>query len=86
MDIEKGKGLPKTPVHRGGSKAKYPFEQCEVGDSFFIPHKKHEDISGSISWWNNKLHPAVFKPSLYDEDGDREEKDGVEGIRVHRIK
>lgn len=83
MNVEKGHELPDE---NRGRKAVYPFDQCtEVGDSFFIPGKNHQDVSSTVSYWNNKPDGKKFKPSVYDKDKNRQIKDGVEGIRIFRV-
>ena len=42
--IEKNVPLPTTRVKRW----KYPLAEMEIGDSFFLPNKKTQDVSSAI--------------------------------------
>jgi len=86
MNISIDKGI-KIPVRmKGGRSSIYPFAKMKVGDSFFVPAKEGSEISGSIGYWTKKLHPAVFKSRLYDNNGVRENRGGIDGLRIFRVK
>ena len=42
------RGVPMPPVR--GNKIIYPFDDMEVGDSFFVPNVEHGDITPQIAY------------------------------------
>ena len=84
-EIEKGKGINERDYHKKGRPWKYPYNAMEIGDSFTLASKTASDISGSLTYANRKLAPALFKASLYDENGERIIKNGVGAVRVMRV-
>ena len=74
FDIKKGgKDLP--PRSTGGRLHTYPYMQLEVGDSFFVPGKNHQQLSGVAA--NAKKYGIHLVMR-------RDEVDGVRGIRMYR--
>ena len=52
------KGIPVPSLGRG---SRYPFNDMAVGDSVFIPDKRPQQLSGSITWAKMQLGgDAVF--------------------------
>lgn len=45
IEIEKGVPIP----DKAGRKVKYPLDDMDVGDSFFVPDADHQDISPVIA-------------------------------------
>lgn len=70
------KGIPILP--KKSQKAKYGFEEMEVGDSKFVGGKTPSKISGSVQLVEEK------KGWLFKTRSDS--KDGVHGVRVWRVK
>lgn len=60
------------PTPRGP--VKYPLADMKVGDSFFIPGKNSQQISGSF---------AINRPKKFSVR--QREENGVKGVRVWRI-
>lgn len=48
MTIEVDKGLP-IPGHNGGRRAFYPWNNMNVGDSFFVQNIKIKSVTGAAS-------------------------------------
>lgn len=71
--IERG---VKLPPPSWGRKKKYPIDQLEVGDSFFVPGKVHTQLSGVRA---NAIRKGI-KLSVRNET-----VDGISGVRVYRI-
>ena len=63
-----------VPVPRSISRAKYPFGELEVGESFLIPGKRTVDISGTIGLARVKFRPWKFASRTVEG-----------GVRVWRI-
>jgi len=75
MSIKIEKGIPYVAGKRG-RKSEYPWEEMEVGDSFFAPGLKSPHSQALRA--SQRYAPAVFKtaPSVVD---------GVKGARVWRL-
>lgn len=79
-EIEKGIPIPNS-IHGGGQPPKYPFEQMEIGDSFFIPcHIKDKKTVQSNVASARKVAPKMKFTTKYVD-----EIPGQTGIRVWRI-
>ncbi len=80
--IDKGVPLSKKSA---GRYAKYPFNQMDVGDSFFVAGVDNSTVmSSTISYWSKKLG-RTYSVRLRDETGKRMTKNGIEGARVFRM-
>lgn len=53
----------------------YPLKDMEIGDSFFVPNKSHNSISG----YTSSHRPKKFTVMKCEENG-------IKGLRVWRIK
>lgn len=65
---------------KGQKPSKYPFQQMEVGDSFFVPNpkdKKRSPITSATHSANKKLAPKRFTSRTVTESG-------VMGMRIWR--
>lgn len=58
------KGIP-VPSHRGAP-SKYPWEQMEVGDSFFVPAEDTTKNFGSLARTSGKRMGAKFTSRKLD--------------------
>jgi hypothetical protein len=70
MKIEKG--IPVTDQRRGNHR-KYPWDEMEVGDSFFVPGKSPNTISSSANY-QSKTRGWRFKVASLEG-----------GVRVWRV-
>jgi len=77
MDITIDKGVPipkaRSPRHT------YPLHDMKRGDSFFVPGKRPCDLSGALKNIRDQHEGWQFTSRSVTEDG-------VEGVRVWRIK
>ena len=69
--IHLDKGVPSPDRHQ---RSKYPWDDMEVGDSFFAPGTKASSLNGAISM----RRPKKFTRRTLVENG-------VKGIRVWRV-
>lgn len=69
------KGVPLPADDRPGRRAKYPFEDMDIGDSFFVPG--HMKMASTISAAGRKLG-MKFRYKVQTESG-------TEGTRVWRV-
>jgi len=72
-EIEKGVGAPPKRLPR---KRSYPYDQMEVGDSFFVPRKNHNQLS---SMCHNARKIGITLSLRRDVVKD------IPGIRVFRV-
>lgn len=87
FEIEKGIPYKRSTRKRGaGRKRMYPFDQMEVGDSFFVPlaeNKNIRNLQACLCVCSKKEQSRSgkdFKVSIYED-----ETKGL-GVRVWRIK
>tara|TARA_R110000772_G_scaffold45492_1_gene104209 strand:- start:2082 stop:2318 length:237 start_codon:yes stop_codon:yes gene_type:complete len=73
--IEKNVEMPKE-VDGRGAKAKYPFENLKLGESFFAPGVDAKDLSNVSMYWKRKLKRNYTVRTVTDE--------GVSGSRAWR--
>jgi len=74
FDITKGLRIPPADNSKWGKK--YPFDQLEIGDSFWIPRKAASEMSGSIRYWKKRLgHSYTTR---------KEVRADVPGVRIWR--
>ena len=76
MTIKIDKGIP-LPESRSTGTSIYPFEDLEVGDSFFAPGKSRAQMDNACGHWRKK------KGWKFTIDGNRTENDVI-GARVWR--
>lgn len=50
IKIDKGVKMPETSTRE----SMYPFEDMEIGDSFFVPEKNSNQLTNSASHWRKK--------------------------------
>lgn len=62
------------PMPASRSIGRYPWAEMKVGDSFYAPGKKHDQVSGMTSYWSKRLG-RKFAARRWDK-----------GVRVWRIK
>jgi hypothetical protein len=74
ITIDKDKPMP----NGFGVRAKYPFAQLDVRDSFFVPGKTTGGISSSVANARARLPGRRFVSSTVTENG-------VTGVRVWRV-
>ena len=80
MDIDDGIPLPERPCN-GGRKAKYPFDQMTVGQSFFVPADaaRKGSVQGAAHTANKRFAGSrVFSTRSVTENG-------AAGVRVWRV-
>lgn len=73
------KGIPIPPMARAGRKGRWPFEQMQPGDSFFVPGKKAQDMAGTVFYVRMKNPGWKFSMRMLEENG-------VKGTRIWRTK
>lgn len=71
FEIEKNIPIPNPEV---GRNRLYPFDDLEIGDSFFVPNKTRHDFSGPLHQASQR---TKFKFSVRSVDG---------GVRIWRVK
>jgi len=71
------KNVPIPEGRWGKRRKKYPFDEMEVGDSFFIHGGKQESITSIMRHWREKLGHKYTTRSVVEN--------GVKGVRVWRI-
>jgi hypothetical protein len=69
------RGMPAPPPNRG-RRNKYPTDELDVGDSFFVPGKVHSQLSGVKANAKRKGINLVLR---------RDKVDGIVGVRVFRV-
>lgn len=74
MSIQIESGVPLAP--RVCRREKYPFSKLEVGQSFFVAGIQRKSLYGTAK---SAAERTGFEFAVRDD-----EKDGVEGSRVHR--
>ena len=75
IKIEKGIPIPIRTGHK-----KYPWEDLEVGDSFFCPGKLITQMNGAM------CPPTLRKQRKFTARTRTLEDDNEEGVRIWRIK
>jgi len=65
------------PRAKSGREAVYPYQDMEIGDSFFVPNKKHSQLS-SMTYYAKTRHGVTLSMR-------KDVVDGVKGIRLFRI-
>lgn len=72
------KGIPIPNSYRKGAPNKYPFSQMEVGDSFFVPYKDHDDyvrltktIHSAFVYYKKTLEHKHAMRKIVQENGIR---------------
>lgn len=80
MSYKIDKNVP-VPAELRGRKAKYPFKEMEVGDSFFIPKTE----TARTTLYNASATPRLVKLGFKFTMQTKTEN-GVEGFRVWRVK
>ena len=81
MKIDKGIPIPGS-IHGGGRKKnKYPFEEMEVGDSFFVKcsKEKRQNIQATLKNSTQRLPKMKFTTRFVTEKG------RGTGVRIWRI-
>lgn len=74
MQYKIERGIPIPPRNRGTRDPKYPFRDLRVGDSFYVPNKKVQDLSRVAQYWAHKDNTKFSFRSIDD------------GVRCWRIK
>lgn len=74
FEVQKLELPPKGKTGRGPV---YPYKDMEIGDSFFVPGKKHSQLSSMAQY--AKLRHGIILSMRQDE------VDGVKGIRMYRV-
>lgn len=73
INIEKSKvGVPKKIT---GRKLIYPYRDMDIGDSFFVPGKRHGSLSGMMGYAKTQ---GIILTARIDT------VNGVKGLRVYR--
>ena len=86
IKIEKGVPMPDSRASTGSV---YPFEEMEVGDSFFAPGKTRQQMDNTCGHWRKKnnwrftLQYREERSSIINERGQPEDVT-VSGTRVWR--
>ena len=82
--VERGIPVPAKAVSPGRT-TKYPWHSMEVGDSFFVPgmsiYKSEPDGRKRFAYHNGERFVSGSKWTMR-----RATKDGVQGVRVWRVK
>ena len=98
ITIEKGIKLPEN-LKLKGTKPQYPFEDLEIGDSFFIPETEKDNsrillgrLKSAIGYFKNKTqHDRDFKYRRFtvriveEEKAENKKKIMVTGVRIWRV-
>lgn len=75
IKIDKGVPIPKAEL---GRNRKYPWDELQVGDSFFVPGKTRATFNGFASRFK-KTHGIHFTLRTVTEND-------IKGVRIWRIK
>lgn len=78
FEIEKGIPMPEKQKKKTGAAAKYPWEQMEVGDSFFIPNPPTQANGRFTSMY--AVASKRYAPKRFEQ---RQENGG---LRIWRVK
>jgi hypothetical protein len=70
-------GIPIPPRTQLGRRSKYPFEDMDVGDSFFVAGRDGKNFGGTVTGARKRHPDMAFEMRTVKEDG-------VIGVRVWR--
>lgn len=87
------RGVTIPHMSRGGGSRKYPFDQLEIGDMFFVPGKEKNTLSTHTSTISKKLGFRFVTRLVWmvgsDEEGwgtaSKGDEGAVQGIGVWRV-
>jgi len=79
FEIRKNRPIPKRV--KPGKKRVYPFDELEVGDSFFVEGRSYQALASCIRWF--QTHQEESPPWRFQLV--RGVEKGVDGIEVLRI-
>ncbi len=92
-EVQSGVPIPKAMRSSTGKRRKYPFEDMEVGDMFFVPDKKKNTLATHASTTGKALGRKFSTRLTFmkqTDDGwvscDPDDEDAVRGVGVWRTK
>jgi hypothetical protein len=92
-DIQRNVPIPKTHRPEGSVRRKYPFEDLEVGDMFFVPGKTKNTLMSHVSTVGKRLRRKFITRMTFMIETQRgwkqvkpDTEGAIQGIGVWRVK